>query len=644
MKQKVAVVLLSELLTIVGFGFAVAVVPALAQNAVPPTARESATLPAFASRLHPHASQAASKSSASALKQRYPALPQNQVIYENGPVNGTIDAWTINFGYIVSDTFVPNGTTVTGFDIWVWEFPGDVMVSVDWSITSDPNGGTVYGSGTANGANLTDQFISTNQYGYNVDKISVSGLNLSVTSGSTYWVNLFNAVIPTGDPAYWDENSGAGCKSTGCPSQAVESAIGTIPSESFDIVGSSGPPPQECVHDVPKNDFKIIHSFTAQEQSPQGVAPDRAGNLYGSTAAGGDSGAGLVYELSPKGQDWLFAPLYSFTGGADGVGPMPVILGPNGTLYGTAGGGLQNCNGKDCGLVFNLRPSPTACLTALCSWMENVLYRFNGGTDGWGPGDNLVFDHAGNLYGTTPNGGAYGYGTVYELTPSSGGWTEKVIYSFTGSDGAGPSSLLAGDDRNLYGTTYMGGHGGGVVFQLVPSGGNWTEQVIASLGGCSYYSGCSPFLVQENSGNLYGLDSYDRYLCEGHYCYWVNYGIIFMMSPSPNGSWQFNLIDDAYYHNLQDWDWGYDLFYDLAIDAAGKIYATEGTAECFCGDGYYEYTGDVFTPTPYGPHFLVSFGGDNFSNLTLDASGIIYGTTAGCGAYNKGTVWQLLPH
>ncbi len=385
-------------------------------------------------------------------------------------------------------------STVDGFDIWVWEFPGDVVISVDWSITDSPNGGTVYGSGTAN---VTDQYVSTNQYGYDIDKISVSGLNVVASCATTCYLNLQNAVVTNGDPVYWDENSGQDCRSQGCPSQAVESAIGTIPSEAFDITGYNYAP--ECVHDVPKDAFKIIHSFTAQEQSPEGVAPDRAGNLYGATAAGGDSGAGLVYELSPKGQDWLFVPLYSFTGGADGVGPMPVILGPNGTLYGTAGGGLQNCNGKDCGLVFNLRPSPTACLTALCGWMENVLYRFNGGTDGWGPGDNLVFDQAGNLYGTTPAGGAYGHGTVYELTPSSGGgWTEKVIYSFTGKRRRPDlTHCWRAMTEICTALTYMGGHGGGVVFQLVPSGGDWTEQVIASLGGCSYYSAMFPLLVQE---------------------------------------------------------------------------------------------------------------------------------------------------
>jgi hypothetical protein len=153
--------------------------------------------------------------------------------YDNGPINGTTDAWTINFGYIVSDSYVSDGGTLTAFEIGVWEFPGDTMLSVDWSVTSAENGGMVFGSGTVNGSNLTDKFISTNQFGYNIDLITASGLNVALVAGTTYWLNLQNAVISSGDPVFWDENSGKGCGSNGCPSSASESAVGTIPSEAF---------------------------------------------------------------------------------------------------------------------------------------------------------------------------------------------------------------------------------------------------------------------------------------------------------------------------------------------------------------------------------------------------------------------------
>ena len=168
-----------------------------------------------------------------------PAWAQNWS-YDNGPINGTTDAWTINFGYVVSNSYIAQGSSVTGFSFGVWEFPGDTLSSVDWSITLDENSGETFGSGTASGANLTDKFISTNQFGYNIDLINVTGLNVPELSGVTYWLNLQNATVPSGDPVFWDENSGTGCKGTGCPSSASESAVGTIPSEAFTIGSSSG--------------------------------------------------------------------------------------------------------------------------------------------------------------------------------------------------------------------------------------------------------------------------------------------------------------------------------------------------------------------------------------------------------------------
>ena len=169
-----------------------------------------------------------------------PAMAQGT--YDNGPINGTTDAWTINFGYIVSDTFTAPGAAVNSFSFGVWEFGGDSMTSVDWSITSAENGGTVYGSGTASGKALTDTFISSNQYGYDDDLIAVTGLSVKTTTGSTYWLNLQNAVVPSGDPVFWDENSGKGCGGSGCPSLASESSVGTIPGEAFTIGGGGTTP------------------------------------------------------------------------------------------------------------------------------------------------------------------------------------------------------------------------------------------------------------------------------------------------------------------------------------------------------------------------------------------------------------------
>ncbi len=162
-------------------------------------------------------------------------------LYDNGPVNGEVSAWQINGGFVVSDSYHTSGSggsdfTVTGFTFAVWELPGDTLTSVDWSITSEANGGTVYGSGTASGASLTDTFLFTNQYGYNVDLLACATGEHIPKPVLVDWLNLQNAISEQGNPVYWDENSG--------PSSAYDSALGTIPSEAFTIYGSASSTPE----------------------------------------------------------------------------------------------------------------------------------------------------------------------------------------------------------------------------------------------------------------------------------------------------------------------------------------------------------------------------------------------------------------
>ena len=157
-------------------------------------------------------------------------------LYENGPVDDDTDAWIINQGYVVSDTFTLGANSmVRGFDFTVWEFPGDTVLSVDWSLTSQANGGTSYGSGTAN---VISTFLYVNAYGYYIYQLSAAVPGVALDAG-TDWINLQNAVVPSGDQVYWDENSGEGCHSLGCPSLAYDSSVGTIPSETFTIEGNS---------------------------------------------------------------------------------------------------------------------------------------------------------------------------------------------------------------------------------------------------------------------------------------------------------------------------------------------------------------------------------------------------------------------
>ncbi len=165
-----------------------------------------------------------------------PAVSQTE-IYDNGPINGTIDAWTINFGFAVSDSFTVSGgnSAVTGLPFGSFMLPGDILTSVELSITSSEFGGTSYFDQVVS---ITQSDCISNQYGYNICHQNAT-FNGPTLANGTYWLTLDNGTTNTGDPAYWDENSGVGCQSDGCPSSASENSIGTIPSESFTLYGHS---------------------------------------------------------------------------------------------------------------------------------------------------------------------------------------------------------------------------------------------------------------------------------------------------------------------------------------------------------------------------------------------------------------------
>jgi uncharacterized repeat protein (TIGR03803 family) len=208
------------------------------------------------------------------------------------------------------------------------------------------------------------------------------------------------------------------------------------------------------------NNETVIHNFAGTDAGPDGAFPegslirDSAGNLYGTTSYGGASGWGTVFKVSANGTETI---LYSFRGGTGGAVPSwGVIRDAAGNLYGTTF--LEGA--YDGGVVFKIDSTDK----------ETVLYPFgaSGNYDGSPPDGGLIRDASGNLYGVAERGGEYAWGTIYKLDPAG---TEAILYSFTGgTDGKYPiGSLIRDSAGNLYGATNQGGaYGWGEIFKLKP--------------------------------------------------------------------------------------------------------------------------------------------------------------------------------
>jgi len=205
--------------------------------------------------------------------------------------------------------------------------------------------------------------------------------------------------------------------------------------------------------------LSVLHLFNILSQGETlwaGVTFDSSGNLYGTTVNGSTYDLGTAFELTPHAGGWTLDVLHSFSGGNDGDSPFaPVVLDKAGNAYGTTQGST----------VFELTPSSGG------DWTETVIYGFRAKGDGSTPEAGLIWDAAGNLYGTTAYGGAItkgceGCGTVFKLSPNSGGWKEHVLYRFQwvpgGPDGYAPyGSVIFDNAGNLYGTTAYGGSSDG---------------------------------------------------------------------------------------------------------------------------------------------------------------------------------------
>ncbi len=383
--------------------------------------------------------------------------------------------------------------------------------------------------------------------------------------------------------------------------------------------------------------YQVLYNFTGGQDGayPEaGLTMDRGGNLYGTAYQGGGTNRGTVFKLARKGSGWVFSPLYSFTGREDGGAPIArVVFGPDGSLYGTTEFGGRNC-GVGCGTVFNLKPPATVCKSALCSWTEIVIYAFSGSNDGANPGyGDLTFDQAGHIYGTTYFGGNDAQGVVYELAPSNGSWTESATYLFTGAnDGGNPySSVIFDEAGNLYGTAYAGGaHGYGTVFQLTPSGSGWTENTLGAFQSAS--DGGKPFggVVFDNAGNLYGATSSGGT---------GSGGTAYELMPS-NGSWTFSVVYGFTGSAYLPGPYG-----SLAMDARGNLYGTTNK------DGTHG-AGSVFKLTPSSGGWtetdLYDFangseGAIPYGSVLIDANGNLYGTASQGGANGYGVVWEITP-
>jgi uncharacterized repeat protein (TIGR03803 family) len=396
---------------------------------------------------------------------------------------------------------------------------------------------------------------------------------------------------------------------------------------------------------------RVLYSFKGGNDGANpygGLLAGTSGVFYGTTSAGGTSGDGTVFELTPSGK----VTLYSFKGGNDGATPLSGLVAAGGVLYGTteSGGGASSCSGG-CGTVYALTPSGSGST-------ERVLYAFAGGSDGAYPVGGLLIDKNGALYGTTQAGGgsssctqaseAVGCGTVFKLTPSGSSYSESVLYAFQGgNDGSQPESTLIADKSGaLYGTTEWGGgtscsvsgsSGCGAAFKLTPSGSVYTESIIYRFQGGSQ-DGSNPrsALLAGESGALYGAT-----LSGGA----QSAGTVYELTPS-GSTYTEDVIHSFSVKN------GGDPSDEngLVADSSGNLYGTTtvgGRRACSCGTVFklthsahprwvekqiYAFAGSRFHgdgSTPYG-------------SVVIDSTGHLYGMTYAGGASHAGIIFEAM--
>jgi uncharacterized repeat protein (TIGR03803 family) len=378
-----------------------------------------------------------------------------------------------------------------------------------------------------------------------------------------------------------------------------------------------------CTDRLRAQTYQVIHTFSGGGDGGNpvaGVTIDHAGNFYGTASTGGSCSmgdCGTVFKLARHGSGWLFTPIYSFHGAADGQNPSTrIAIAPDGTLFGATAKG-----GRSYGTAYQLRPPLAAPRSALVTWSHSVLHSFYlDDHDVATPQGDLAIDSAGNVYGTGQLGCTNNNGGTYELTRSGGSWSETMIYCQSGpADAQASGGVILDRSGKLYGVLTQGGPSPhlGTIYQLTPSGSAWTSQTIYSFSASNL--GIFPFggLVMDAAGNLYGTTETGGT---------GGGGTIYELSPSDGG-------------------WTHTVLYNfpgcaqcgpkdkLRLDAAGNIYGTTYS------EGAHGW-GSVFKLTHSGSQWIYSTlhdftGGDDggwpISTLTMDASGNLWGTASAGG-------------
>ncbi len=359
-------------------------------------------------------------------------------------------------------------------------------------------------------------------------------------------------------------------------------------------------------------------------------------------------GYGTVYRLSPpleEGTPWTETVLHTFAGGpSDGAGPYSnLIFDSSGNLYGvTEAGGLTTCLGGSsigCGVVYRISPS-----------LEyTIVYKFGSvPSDGWSPAGQLAMDTSGSIYGTTIFGGmsTYSSGTVFRLTPPAvpgSTWTESVLHVFgTGTDGYWPFGGVAfSADGSLFGTTEFGGtSGGGTVFELSPpaeAGAVWAESVLHDFSRLAGGFGPASGVTFDSSGNFYGSTGESTGPRAD--------GTVFQLNPpsQTGGRWAGSTL---FAFGGQD---GNGPSYSTpALDASGNLWITTAGGGAYNAGTLVELAPPAFPGQPWVQKLVYSFsngwnGGSPDFGVTIGPDGTLYGTTSGGGDNSSGIVYQYKP-